>query len=571
MATARNVMAVVGNIENADFELKALELEHAFVTIEGIRGLLVKYYYDQLSSQRFKLITSSNLFTQPAAAFESITSGVRDFFTETIAIKSSKEFHADVPDRAASLMEKNGATCAASSISCSGSTDAREGDRILGEEECGKQATMVDGDPCRGQSSGGEARSESSRSPGGVHEGEMAEDAREREVEDRLIGSSENELDRIVKKTSGRKNKRSHSRSENGFLLDGKWMRPPRTFSKRRLVAYDLHRAMGQLLLRSLGLEDSVLGWVSLTEEQPDEPRQWEMWMVMREYLKGGRAKEHLEAMDSKSNGAGHYLNRINPALAVVSAARVIVARIDGTIVWACSLDNVVDIKRSETEEQVLRVGVKPYSNAAEIFWPSIICGSSRSRDMLLDLLNVMKAMRNRWQDEVLLGPLTREGTAVRSLKSTDVDRDALHDLMELAQEAPLRDPDSHRSIRVVIANHLDKPLILHSSRIKSGNWCREAPKRIAPSVADFCELDGGKGLTVDIHGNLLYTVEGTPGNDLLRFSFVNLFLAPNAYHARGPAAYTIRIEDSLGSDNHALVSYIVDKPELSVSTDCED
>lgn len=95
-ASVRAVVGLLMNVENCQFDFPSLCVQNAFDSLHHFGVLVRAYYVTQLSNQRLKLIASNSLVGNPAALFDAVGTGARDFFAEPGRAKGSVDFFASV-------------------------------------------------------------------------------------------------------------------------------------------------------------------------------------------------------------------------------------------------------------------------------------------------------------------------------------------------------------------------------------------------------------------------------------------------------------------------------------------
>ncbi|KAJ8908302.1 hypothetical protein NDN08_005016 [Rhodosorus marinus] len=511
-AVARNMIALVGNVEDAEFRFQPLQARHLFATLDGLQNMSSKFYFEQLQGQGFKLLTSSNLLSRPAAVIDLITSSAQGLFAETKRPKAAGE----------------------------GRLQPSASDRATA------RGTTVSSPECSGGSEGGSAGSIIGTN--GTRNVELTSPAQ-------LVGSKINEL---LKGTPNEIRLELMCQASRR-IATGRWMRPPRSFPGYRLSRYDLRRAFAQILFSSLGYQEHVISWLVLADSQPDEDGIWELWGVLRDTIREGVGTANVSVAapgpdaDVKDEDDDQDKKHV---LALISTSRVVIVRLRKGLVWACPLDSIHELKKSEEEEDVLLIGVRPSRSSQKTFWPAIVCGSVASRELFLELLSSVKRMRNQWQDDVMLGPVNRDNRSPSVGGAPAFENRRLEEILYVAQNSPQRDASSHRSVQFVIANNLEEDLTLNGSELKSGIWRREPPLRIEANSAGFFESDGGRELTADVHGSVSYRATSTMAE--LRFTFVNLFLAPNSFFSKCSPSISIMSGDHSHTNDHVLKVFFV-------------
>lgn len=95
-SSARTLVGLVLNVENCDFAFSALDVKNVFDSVHHFAVLVREYYVSQLNNQRMKLLASNSLVGNPAALFDAVGTGARDFITESTRGKGSGGFIANV-------------------------------------------------------------------------------------------------------------------------------------------------------------------------------------------------------------------------------------------------------------------------------------------------------------------------------------------------------------------------------------------------------------------------------------------------------------------------------------------
>lgn len=96
---ASAVRAIVGlllNVENCKFDFPSLCVQNVFDSLHHFGVLIRTYYVTQLDNQRIKLLTSNSLVGNPAALFDAVGTGARDFLSEPGRAKGSADFFVSV-------------------------------------------------------------------------------------------------------------------------------------------------------------------------------------------------------------------------------------------------------------------------------------------------------------------------------------------------------------------------------------------------------------------------------------------------------------------------------------------
>ncbi|PXF46934.1 putative vacuolar protein sorting-associated protein 13E [Gracilariopsis chorda] len=102
--TVSTILGLILNVENCEFQLAALQVQNVFDSLHHFAALVREYYMTQLSNQRMKLLASNALVGNPAALFDAVGTGAKDFFNESGKAKGSAEFIASVGRGSKSLL-----------------------------------------------------------------------------------------------------------------------------------------------------------------------------------------------------------------------------------------------------------------------------------------------------------------------------------------------------------------------------------------------------------------------------------------------------------------------------------
>eukprot|EP00188_Purpureofilum_apyrenoidigerum_P006262 Plantae.Rhodophyta-Purpureofilum_apyrenoidigerum.ctg9419.p1 GENE.Plantae.Rhodophyta-Purpureofilum_apyrenoidigerum.ctg9419~~Plantae.Rhodophyta-Purpureofilum_apyrenoidigerum.ctg9419.p1 ORF type:complete len:534 (+),score=80.29 Plantae.Rhodophyta-Purpureofilum_apyrenoidigerum.ctg9419:1312-2913(+) len=517
-----------------------------------------------------KLLTSSNLFTNPAAVFERITTGTQEVNVQSVRTETNEGIFSEILRDSASLLESTffGVMVAAGTIpeivskglaGLSGDTDQDQ--YFLDYRNSDSEGNKLSRE--NSASSTGWRPQQSSELP------EAQEIANVADTQDNLpaatlvsefsayfktlrAGKSANEAPALAAAMSNLHTVISPS-------TNGLHMRPRRAFPGRRVAEYDLRSAIGQMLADSVGVHEYVLGWIGLSREQPDDSGLWKMWEIMRTHTYGTRRKKRAPSRDIKQHSTAESKSetqdddQVCRIVAIVSTSKIVIARISRVLVWSCSLDKIVDLKNSD-EEDVLLLQVRSQQGSAKTFWPSIVCGSEGSRQLLSDLIKEVRKMR-MWQYDTIVGAVNREGELPDSTGSVKQNDDFTSATLA-SLYASLRDPDSRRSVKVIFMNKVEESLVLKLCSLKSGIWRRRPPRQIPENESDFLEADGGKALTADVQGRALYV--GAETQSELHISFFNLFLAPNSFTAHCTAGYDVQVLEQPGQIGDHVVQIVM-------------
>lgn len=401
----RTLVAVLGNVENAEFRFNALELSHMFDSISHFRSLITEYYVAQGSNQKIVLLASNSLIGNPSALFDSIAIGTRDFFVEPANAKGSADFVASIGRGSSSLLT-NTVGGLVGSIGAIPRAVAQGLETAVGDRDY-----LAERDSIRG----GRARAVSSPAQGlvtgALSFGHGIASAAAGLIRDPIQGAAEEgasgfikglgkgfiggvlkpitgALDLIAEPAAGL---RSMMVSDRGREY-AEPVRPSRAFwgaHNDQMASYDLRDALGQ----------AILGAVNGAEQQPDERLvSWTylvavhhntndaqvvsfLWALMRQSTRSTFRGKFLMDAQGKPQQAGKMRS------ALITTKRLIVTSLDGHVLWEYPLADVLDTQVSLEAKDFLMVGVRPVGHRSRDpvapYWKKIHCGSMHARDEL--------------------------------------------------------------------------------------------------------------------------------------------------------------------------------------------
>jgi len=349
-------------------------------------------------------------------------------------------------------------------------------------------------------------------------------------------------------------------------------IRPPRISAQHRLLPYDMHEAVGNAILAAVHLnegrsreavvskEEEVHFWIELTSQEAlSASRIDELWVVVRRFTRADPLmRRKLKASETESGQKKLKDRRV----AIVTTSRLVIATLDGNLVWQRPLENIVDTQVSLENKDQLMLGVRNASREnrnqyVATVWMRLHCGNEISRDQLSVAIKNATASKKRLLptsgavsyslflgaidpvldeeahagvvDEEALAAGTR-GSSMNKLhrdesskslteshaSSVGSDRDhepALDPLLILervrhAHDKEIRlgvNPNAHRNITMIFANALDCKLKLKEYRLISGSWIRRPRQEMSPSAVEVIDVSSPAGLSQDIRGYFTY------------------------------------------------------------------
>ncbi len=401
----RTLVAVLGNVENAEFRFNALELRHVFDTTEHFRSLIAEFYISQGSNQKMTLLTSNSLIGNPSALFDSIAIGARDFFVEPAKAKGSADFIAGI-GRGSSSLFTNTVGGIVGSLGGIPRAVAHGLETAVGDKDYLAERESIRGGRARAVASPAQGLYTGALSFGhGIASGaaglfrEPFQGAVEhgasgfvkglrRGVIGGVLKPITGALDLIAEPAAGFRSLMVSERNKN--FAEPK--RPPRAFlgaHRDRLALYDLRSALGAAVFHAvLGSDNDakrerLVAWVDFAPRNsltPNENVAPFLWALMRRSTRSSNLG-HVQLTDSQ--GVVQRADKIRAGL--ITSRRLIVSSLDGNVFWEYPLMDVVDTQASLESKEYLSVGLRPvgYSSRDVVAptWERIHCGSVSSRD----------------------------------------------------------------------------------------------------------------------------------------------------------------------------------------------
>ncbi|OSX77568.1 hypothetical protein BU14_0143s0004 [Porphyra umbilicalis] len=436
-ASLRTLVAIVGNVDNAELRFSALELRHAFDTSQHLSSLGAEFYVRQLRAQKLKFLTSNSLVGNPSALFDSVATGTKDFFVEAGKANSSADFLSSLGRGSSSLLTHTVGGLVGSLGSIPGSLSAGLESAVGDSEYLAKRESI------RGRhASPGSGLVTGARSFGhGLSSGvaglirDPVAGAREdgafgfaRGLGKGLLGSVlkpvAGALDLIAEPAAGVRSMVADADARKaGVPTAAVVLRPPRAFigANKRLASYDLRFAVGAATLaavvRTEGrafVQEDLVDWVELSVHVHHHSRSGvdALWKAVRHstrFMPGSRRSSSAAPGGSSSSPSrgeegsptrdGQEVRRSRSGkgrerpektrVALLTSARLLIATLDGALLAEFALPDIADAQvRADAEADVLlgltgrgEAGRPPQS------WQRINCESRWSRDELHELL----------------------------------------------------------------------------------------------------------------------------------------------------------------------------------------
>lgn len=399
-SSARALVALVLNVENCQFLFPSLNVQNVFDSLHHFAILVREYYVTQLSNQRMKLLASNALVGNPAALFDAVGTGARDFFAEPGRAKGSADFIASVGRGSKSLFTHTvgGLVDSVSSIPRAVSSGL--------EKAVGDNEYLAERERIRGSNLPGGHRGSSAKNPAqglatgalsfahGISSGvtgfirEPVQGARQGGAGGLLKGIGKAFIGGVAKPVagvidlvaepaaglsqqiaevdrSGRKNAEEIATPE----------RPPRSFRGRnqRLGAYDRRMSVGEYLYRTsqfasgTSFNSELVNWIELSDRPGRVGTDSEIWVwnVVQDYTRRmpGRRRSTRANSRSRSQANTHSLLDSRPEkirVALVTMTDILIASLDCKLVTAIPLwgDCIYDVA-PQGKEVLLRTTVK--------------------------------------------------------------------------------------------------------------------------------------------------------------------------------------------------------------------
>lgn len=448
----RTLMAIFGNVDKAEFRFNALELRHVFDTTMHFQSLITEFYVAQSLGQKMALITSNPLVGNPSALFDSIAMGTRDFFVEPSRAKGSAEFIAGIGRGSSSLLT-NTVGGIVGSLGEIPRAVAQGLETAVGDKEYLAARDSIRGrgryaaSPAQGLVTGAISLGHGIASGASGLVREPMTGAMENGAGGFLKGLGKGVVGGVLKPIAGALDLIGEPAVGFRSMMTSvasaaEPMRPARAFwgaSANRLVSYDLHAALGQAVLESVGkvhetksgqspTPEELWAWVPLVAAYPGSSNHdltAFLWAMRRRCAAGARFRSR-NVLDCH----GEPQRAENFRCGLVTPVRVIVASLVGHVIWERPLTSVVDTQVSLEYNDFLMIGVRPLGSPGgqhvgiPPVWERIACGSSARRDAFNSAIK--KAL------DVYRGHLPDVGDATSSAIDWEIGSSAVIDTVEL-------------------------------------------------------------------------------------------------------------------------------------------
>ncbi|GAB0491741.1 hypothetical protein MMPV_002996 [Pyropia vietnamensis] len=436
-ASLRTLVAIVGNVDNAELRFSALELRHAFDTAQHLSTLGTEFYVRQLRAQKLKFLTSNSLVGNPSALFDSVATGAKDFFVEAGKANSSADFLSSLGRGSSSLLTHTVGGLVGSLGSIPGSLSAGL------ESAVGDSEYLAERESIRGRrASPGSGLVTGALSFGhGLSSGvaglirDPVAGAREdgafgfaRGLGKGLLGSVlkpvAGALDLIAEPAAGVRSMVADADARKaGVPVAAAVLRPPRVFSgsNKRLVSYGLRPGVGAAVLAAVSrtegrafVQEDLVDWVELSNRPNRNSHAGveAVWNTVRHAtrfmpgsrrsISAGRSTSPSLSMNMASPAAGPSLEqhgslagkgRERPEkmrVALLTSSRLLIATLEGVLVTEYAPADISDAQvRAEYEtDLLLSVGRRGDAARGSYSWQRIECGSREARDELYELLS---------------------------------------------------------------------------------------------------------------------------------------------------------------------------------------
>eukprot|EP00871_Galdieria_phlegrea_P005243 jgi/Galph1/571/GphlegSOOS_G5311.1 len=417
----RVLLATIGNVEGAEFRFNALELHHAFDTESHLRALIKEFYVSQVMNQRMKLLSSNSLFGNPAALFDSIALGAKDFFVEPSKAVGGRDFILRLDKGSKSLVTNtvggllNSINQIPRSLSVGLATAVGSKEYLADREmKRSRQPTSAVDGFFQGAKYFGEGIS---KGVSGVfrdpYQGAKREGAAGffKGLGKGLVGGVVHPmtgmLDFIAEPAAGLRNM-----TVGGLQQGALPMRPPRSMGAlKQLTSYDVHTATGRAIMQAIipGSDEEheePLYWVELDNLFPYTPSkavndekspEWQLAAIVTLFTRSGRhgknlAKELLRAKVQSSlhgNGLSKVPRNFRGRAALITTRRFMISTFDGKVLWQRKLRHILDAKvtKSPRGSPALAICVLHARTEQGYLWERMDCPSQSSVESICRVL----------------------------------------------------------------------------------------------------------------------------------------------------------------------------------------
>lgn len=410
----RTLLAVLGNIDSAEFRFHALQLSHLFDTWQHFLSLVSRFYLSQLSEQKLAFIASNPLIGNPSALFESIASGASDFFIEPYKARTSSDFILGLGRGSSSLITNtfSGVLGSLSGIPRAISSGL---EHAVGDESYLRQRDKIlyartqvkRNNPAHGLFAGAVSFGHGIASGAAGLVREPMTGAAESGATGFLRGIGKGVLGGVVKPITGALDLISEPAEGIRALVNGRGLhpdslRPRRSFYGGRLTQYDLRSSLGNFVLE-LAESGATENRTACTERIARRAETVRFWTVLSR-VEVTTARRELSASDAtilwailthNSKVADTGLSASKIRIGMVTTSRVLICTLTGTVIFEANLERVVGTRAPLDDSGWLMIGVTSYATDKDAIlpprWHRIRCESTVGRNELEKALKSAK------------------------------------------------------------------------------------------------------------------------------------------------------------------------------------
>lgn len=401
-SSAKALVALVLNVENCEFSFPLLHVENVFDSMHHFAILVKEYYVSQARNQRMKLLASNSFVGNPAALFDAVGTGARDFFVEPGRAKGGADFIASVGRGSKSLF----ANTVGGLVQSVGSIPRAVSSGL--EKAVGDNDYLAERERIRGSNVPGSHRGASAKNPAqglatgaisfahGISSGvtgfikEPVQGAKQGGAGGLLKGIGRAFIGGVAKPVAGAidlvaepavglsrqiadAEQSSHTGSDRLVVPE----RPPRAFRGRnqRLDSFDMRYSVGVCLYKAVqfvsgvSYDGDLLDWIELSGRngRRDAGSELWVWSIIQRYsraMPGNKRQIRSEKTPSSSRAEfGIRPEKVRVALVTMNA--VVITTLDCKLVTSIPLwkDCLYDIY-GKGKEVYMRVTLKSGSNS---------------------------------------------------------------------------------------------------------------------------------------------------------------------------------------------------------------
>eukprot|EP00177_Eucheuma_denticulatum_P002510 GFKZ01004506.1.p1 GENE.GFKZ01004506.1~~GFKZ01004506.1.p1 ORF type:complete len:3963 (-),score=461.04 GFKZ01004506.1:365-12253(-) len=401
-SSAKALVALVLNVENCEFLFPLLHVENIFDSLHHFAILVKEYYVSQARNQRMKLLASNSLVGNPAALFDAVGTGARDFFVEPGRAKGGADFIASVGRGSKSLF----ANTVGGLVQSVGSIPRAVSSGL--EKAVGDNDYLAERERIRGSNVPGSHRGSSAKNSAqglatgaisfahGISSGvtgfikEPVQGARQGGAGGLLKGIGRAFIGGVAKPVAGAidlvaepavgLSRQIADAEQSSYAGNDRFIvpeRPPRAFRGRnqRLDSFDMRYSLGVCLYKAVqfvsgvSYDGELLDWVELSGRNGRRDAGSEVWVwnIMQRYsraMPGSKRQVRSEKTPSSSR-AEYGIRPEKVRVALVTMTAVVVATLDCKLVTSIPLwkDCLYDIY-GKGKEVYMRVTLRSGSNS---------------------------------------------------------------------------------------------------------------------------------------------------------------------------------------------------------------